>query len=91
MLIALVARAPVFGAKVKSFDAAKAKAYQVVDVVQVPSGVAVIGKHFWGQTGPRARLRLGPRARCGIVTAGLVEDYRKLAQRPARLPRKPAT
>src|SRR5262249_19754013 len=48
MHIALVARAPVFGAKLKSFDASKAKAVpDVVDVVQVPSGVAVLGKHFW--------------------------------------------
>src|SRR5205807_2741977 len=45
---ALVARAPVFGAKVKSFDASKAKAVKGVEqVVQVPSGVAVVATNFW--------------------------------------------
>ena len=34
--------------KVKSFDAAKAKAVRgVVDVVQIPSGVAVLATNFW--------------------------------------------
>ena len=45
---ALVARAPVFGGKVVSFDAGKAKAIKGVEqVVQVPTGVAVIAKNFW--------------------------------------------
>ena len=83
MLIATVARAPVFGAKVKSFDAAKAKAVPgVVDVVQVPSGVAVLGKHFWAAKQGRDALvidwDLGDGAK--ISTEGLRADYRKLAQ-----------
>ncbi|HEX7915723.1 xanthine dehydrogenase family protein molybdopterin-binding subunit [Rudaea sp.] len=83
MLIATVARAPVFGAKVKSFDAAKAKAVAgVVDVVQVPSGVAVLGKHFWAAKQGRDALvidwDLGDGAK--ISTEGLRADYRKLAQ-----------
>src|SRR5438309_10639983 len=45
---AMVARGPVFGAKVKSFDAAKAKVVPGVEqVVQVSSGIAVIAKHYW--------------------------------------------
>src|SRR5439155_1617067 len=45
---ALVARAPVFGGKVKSFDAAGAKAVPGVEqVVQVSSGVAVVATNFW--------------------------------------------
>jgi len=83
MLIATVARAPVFGAKVKSFDATKAKAVAgVVDVVQVPSGVAVLGKHFWAAKQARDALvidwDLGDGAK--ISTEGLRADYRKLAQ-----------
>jgi isoquinoline 1-oxidoreductase beta subunit len=83
MVIALVARAPVFGAKVKSFDAGKAKAVPgVVDVVQVPSGVAVLGKHFWAAKQGRDALvvdwDLG--AGAALSTPGLREDYRKLAQ-----------
>ena len=84
MLIALVARAPVFGGKVTSFDATKARAIAgVVDVVQVPSGVAVLGKHFWAAKQGRDALTvdwdLGPGA--ALSTAGLREDYAKLAQK----------
>ena len=38
----------VFGASLKSFDASAAKAIAGVrNVVQVPSGVAVIADHYW--------------------------------------------
>ena len=84
MLVAVIARAPVFGAKVKSFDATKSKAVGgVVDIVQVPSGVAVLGKHFWAAKQGRDALAiewdLG--AGAALSTAGLREDYRKLAQK----------
>ncbi len=47
-LTAVVAHPPTFGGKVKSFDSVKAKAIKGVrDVVQIPSGIAVIGDHFW--------------------------------------------
>jgi len=43
MLVAVIARSPVFGGKVKSFDATKAKAVPGVrQVVQISSGVAVV-------------------------------------------------
>ena len=46
LLTALVMRAPVFGATVKSFDAGAAKAIPGVrHVVQVPTGVAVVADH----------------------------------------------
>lgn len=48
LLTAVVARPPVFGAKIKSFDAGKAKAVAgVKDVVQLDTGVAVVADHFW--------------------------------------------
>jgi isoquinoline 1-oxidoreductase beta subunit len=48
LLTAVVARGPAFGAKVKSFDATRAKAVPGVRaVVQVPTGVAVVADHFW--------------------------------------------
>ena len=91
MLIATVARGPVFGAKVKSFDATKAKAVPgVVDVVQVPTGVAVLGKHFWAAKQGRDALvidwDLGEGAK--ISTEGLRADYRKLAQTPGAVAKK---
>src|SRR5207237_2347450 len=48
MLIAVIARCPVFGGKVKSFDATKAKAVPGVrHVVQISSGVAVVADGYW--------------------------------------------
>ncbi|WEX90214.1 xanthine dehydrogenase family protein molybdopterin-binding subunit [Sinorhizobium garamanticum] len=48
MLTAVMIHPPVFGAKVKSFDASAAKAIKgVVDVVETPRGIAVIGEHMW--------------------------------------------
>jgi isoquinoline 1-oxidoreductase beta subunit len=48
MLVAMVAHSPRFGGVVKSFDASKAKAVKgVVDVVQIPTGVAVIAQSTW--------------------------------------------
>lgn len=48
MLVAVVAHPPRFGATVRSFDASPAKAVKgVVDVVQVPEGVAVLATDTW--------------------------------------------
>ncbi|NUO75713.1 MAG: xanthine dehydrogenase family protein molybdopterin-binding subunit, partial [Lysobacter sp.] len=85
LLTAVVARSPVFGGKVKSFDAAAAKAVAGVrDVVQVPSGVAVIADHYWAAKLGRDALKvdwdLGPNA--GLDTVKLREEFRKLAATP---------
>ncbi|MDR6626701.1 xanthine dehydrogenase family protein molybdopterin-binding subunit [Caulobacter segnis] len=48
MLTAMVAHPPRFGAKVKSFDATEAKKVAgVVDVFEVPSGVAVVAQNTY--------------------------------------------
>jgi isoquinoline 1-oxidoreductase beta subunit len=48
MLTAMVAHPPLFGATVKSFDPAPAKAVKgVVDVVQISRGVAVVAENTW--------------------------------------------
>ncbi len=48
MLVAVVARCPVFGGKAASFDAAKAKAVPGVShVVPISSGVAVVANGYW--------------------------------------------
>ncbi|HZP66004.1 MAG TPA: xanthine dehydrogenase family protein molybdopterin-binding subunit [Rudaea sp.] len=85
MLVAVVARAPAFGAKPKSSDASKAKAVPgVVDVVDVPSGVAVLGTHFWAAKKGRDALVLewDTAAASGVSTETLRADYRKLARTP---------
>jgi len=54
---AVVARAPRFGATVKSFDASAArKVAGVRDVVQVPTGVAVIARDTWSAMKGREAL-----------------------------------
>jgi isoquinoline 1-oxidoreductase beta subunit len=82
LLTALVRRAPVFGATVKSFDATRAKAVPGVrHVVQVPSGVAVVADHFWAAKLGRDALEVawdrGPNA--GLDTARMRDEFRALA------------
>ena len=82
MLIAVVAHGPVFGATVKSFDATAAKAIKgVKDVVQVPTGVAVIAEHFWAAKQGRDALKIewvnGPGE--NITSSTQFAEYRKLA------------
>jgi isoquinoline 1-oxidoreductase beta subunit len=59
MLVAMVARSPVFGGKVKSFDGAAAKAVPGVrHVVQISSGVAVVGDGYWPAKQGREALQV---------------------------------
>jgi isoquinoline 1-oxidoreductase beta subunit len=59
MLTVLIARPPKFGATVGSFDATQAKAVPgVVDVKQVPTGVAVYAKGFWPAKTARDLLKV---------------------------------
>ncbi len=85
---AVVARAPVFGGKVKSFDATKARAVPGVEtVVQVPSGVAVVASDFWAARKGRDALEvqwdLGPGQ--DVDTVQLLESFRALARKPGAL------
>jgi len=48
MVVAAIARPPKFGGKVKSFDATEARAVRgVIDVIEIPAGVAVIAGSTW--------------------------------------------
>jgi isoquinoline 1-oxidoreductase beta subunit len=59
MLTAMVAHPPLFGAKVKSFDPAPAKAVKgVVDVVQISRGVAVVADNTWAAMKGRDALKV---------------------------------
>jgi isoquinoline 1-oxidoreductase beta subunit len=59
MLHAVVARCAVFGGKVKSFDATKARAVRgVKNVVQVSSGVAVLADNTWSAMQGREALQI---------------------------------
>jgi isoquinoline 1-oxidoreductase beta subunit len=93
MLTAVVARPPVFGGKVKSFNAEKAKAvWGVVDValVQDRQKVAVIATGFWPAKQGHDVLDIvwdeGPGS--SLSTAGLREQYANLAKTPGTVARK---
>jgi len=85
MMTAVIKRPARFGGKVVSFDATQAKAVPgVVDVVQVPRGVAVIGRDTWSAKKGREVLQVtwddtGAETRS---TGQIFEEYRKLAQAP---------
>lgn len=81
-LIAMVARSPVFGGKVKSFDDSAAKKVSGVrNVVDVPTGVAVIADHYWAAKKGREALKiewdLG--ANATLDSAAQLEKYKSLA------------
>jgi len=57
LLTALVAHSPRFGGRVKSFDATDAKAISgVVDVFEIPTGVAVVADNFYAASKGRDAL-----------------------------------
>ena len=85
MLVALLKRPPLFGATVKSFDAAAASAVPgVVKVVQVPRGVAVVAKSFWAAKQGRDALKVewdDSKAE-KRSSAAMMDEYRRLADQP---------
>ncbi len=90
MLIAVVARPAVFGGKVASFDATKAKAVPGVrDVVQISSGIAVVADGYWPAHQGRAALEVqwvdGPTAQ--VSTDSIWQLYAKRAARPGVMAR----
>ncbi len=58
-LVAVVARCPVFGGRIKNVDGSAARAVAgVKDVVQISSGVAVVADTFWAAKRGRGALKL---------------------------------
>ena len=91
LLVALLARAPQFGATVASFDATPALAVPgVVKVVQVPRGVAVLANSFWAAKKGRDKLVIqwDDTHAEKRSSAQIMDEYRKLADEPATSARK---
>jgi isoquinoline 1-oxidoreductase beta subunit len=91
MLVAVIARPPVFGGKVKTFDAAKAKDVPGVrDVVQVSRGVAVLADGFWPAKKGRDLLEIAwdPGKLASLNTESQREEYAKLAEKPGVVAKK---
>jgi isoquinoline 1-oxidoreductase beta subunit len=83
MMTAVVARPPRFGGKARSFDATKAKAVVgVVDVVEIPRGIAVLARDTWSARKGREALSIewDESAAEKRVTAQLLQEYHELAR-----------
>lgn len=91
LLIALVARPPAFGGKVKRYNADRTKAVPgVKHVAQIPRGVAVVADGFWHAKKGREALEVvwddGPLADFDSRTQ--LEQYAELAKKPGVVARK---
>lgn len=85
MLVATIAKCPVFGGKVKSFNADRAlKVKGVRKVAQIGSGVAVVADGFWAAKKGRDALEVtwdeGPMA--SVSSAGIYQKWAELAKAP---------
>jgi isoquinoline 1-oxidoreductase beta subunit len=85
MLTATIAKCPVFGGKVKSFNAERAlKVPGVKKVVQVSSGVAVVADNYWAAKKGRDALEVtwdeGPMAK--VSTPDIYRNWAELAKGP---------
>ncbi len=91
MLTALIARPPVFGATLKSFDAAEALQINgVEEVVAVPKGVAVVARDFWSASKGREALSVewdesGAETRS---TSEIMAAYKAMADQPGLVARQ---
>jgi isoquinoline 1-oxidoreductase beta subunit len=85
MLVAVVAHPPKFGATVKAVDDSQARLMNgVVDVVQIPTGVAVVANSYWMAKKGRDALEVTwdeSKAYQGS-SEQIIADYKVLAQKP---------
>jgi isoquinoline 1-oxidoreductase beta subunit len=85
MLTAVLKRPDRFGGKVASFDATEAKKVPgVVDVVQVPAGIAVLANDTWSAMQGRDALKVtwDDSHAEKRSTAEMLESYREMAKKP---------
>jgi isoquinoline 1-oxidoreductase beta subunit len=90
MLTAVMMHPPLFGATLKSFDAAKAKTVKgVVDVVSTPRGIAVVAENMWAAMKGRevVTAEWDDSKAEKRSTPELEASYRELASRPGAVAR----
>ncbi|MDI3324066.1 xanthine dehydrogenase family protein molybdopterin-binding subunit [Pontibacterium granulatum] len=90
MLTAMVAHPPRFGAKLKAFDASQTKQVKgVVDVIGIPSGVAVLANDYWSAKKGRDRLKIewDESQAMNKSSAELMAEYKALAKTPGAVAR----
>lgn len=91
MLTALIARPPVFGATLVSFNDSAARAVKgVTDVVVVPQGVAVLGRGFWAAKQGRDALQVTWDESTGETRGSdqIMAEYKQLAGQPGDIARQ---
>ena len=91
MLIAVIARPPVFGGGLKSFDGSAAMAVAgVKHLVPIDIGVAVVADSFWAAKKGRDALKIewDEGSNAGLSTASLQRKYADLAEHPGLVARK---
>src|SRR2546426_809252 len=90
MLVAVIARCPVFGGKVARFDATKAKAVPGVrQVVQISSGVAVVADGYWPAKKGRDALEVSwdEGANASASSASITQLFAQRAEQPGAVAR----
>jgi isoquinoline 1-oxidoreductase beta subunit len=90
LLTARVARCPVFGGKVASFNADKAKAVPgVKHVVQISNGVAIVADNYYSATkGLQAlEVKWDEGKLATLTSADILKHYAELAQKPGKVAR----
>jgi isoquinoline 1-oxidoreductase beta subunit len=90
MAFAVLARSPVFGGTLTSFDATKARAFPgVLDVVQVSRGVAVVATNTWAAIEGRKLLDVvwDDGANANLSSAEIRERQRALVATPGAVAR----
>ncbi|MDU9050777.1 MAG: xanthine dehydrogenase family protein molybdopterin-binding subunit [Candidatus Electrothrix sp. Rat3] len=91
MLTAVVAHPPMFGATVKNVDDKAARAVVgVQDVIQIPSGVAVVAKDFWAAKTGRDALKIDWDESKAFKqgSENIFQQYAELADKPGAVARK---
>ena len=91
MVYAALEQCPVIGGKVKSVDSAKARAMPgVIDVVEIPDGVAVVANSWWRANMARKALAVtwDEGANANLNTAAMYDGTRAAAKSGTALPLK---
>jgi isoquinoline 1-oxidoreductase beta subunit len=90
LLTARVLRSPVFGGKVASFNADKAKAVAGVrNVVQISNGIAVVADNYWAASkGAQAvDVKWDDGKLAALDSAAIMTSYKALAEKPGAVAR----
>ena len=91
MLTAVIARPPIFGATMKSFDDSRARSMPgVKKIVAIPAGVAVIADTFWQAKTARDALRVewDEGSMQNFNTSEMMHQFRERAKSPGTSVRK---